>query len=54
MQRKVRMLIKENYHQINHFIVFKGAMNYHKNIFSASHGIAYIKYTNTQLKPVEL
>ena len=34
------MLIKKNYQQINYFNVFKGAMKYHENIFSASQNIA--------------
>ena len=34
------MLIKKKYQQINHFIVFKSAMKYRENIFSASQDIA--------------
>ena len=34
------MLIKKTYQQINNFIVFKGAMKYHKNVFSANQDIA--------------
>ena len=36
------MLIKNTYQQINHnhFVVFKGAMKYQENTFSASQDIA--------------
>ena len=34
------MLIKKTYQQINHFVVFKGAMKYQENTFSASQDIA--------------
>ena len=34
------MLIKKTYQQINHFIVFKGAMRYQEKIFSASQDIS--------------
>ena len=37
------MLIKKTYEQINHFIVFKGAMKYREKIFSASQDIASIQ-----------
>ena len=34
------MRVKKDYQQINHFVVFKGAMKYQENIFSASQDIA--------------
>ena len=47
------MLIKKNYQQINHFIVFKGAMKYHENICSASQDIASTKNAQVaKVKPV--
>ena len=47
------MLIKKHYQQIDHFIVFKGAMKYHENIFSASQDIASTKNAQGgKLKPV--
>ena len=47
------MLIKKTYQQINRFIVFKGAMKYHENIFSASQDIASTQNAQEgKLKPV--
>ena len=47
------MLIKNTYQQINHFIVFKGAMKYQENIFSASQDIASTQNAQgAELKPV--
>ena len=47
------MLIKKTYQQMNHFIVFKGAMKYQENIFSASQDIASTqKVQGAELKPV--
>ena len=47
------MLIKKTYQQINHFIVFKGAMKYQENIFSASQDIASTQNAQgAELKPV--
>ena len=44
------MLIKKNYQQVTHFIVFKDAIKYHENIFSASQDIANAQ--GAKLKPV--
>ena len=47
------MLIKKNYQQINNFIVFKGAMKYHENIFYAGQDIASTyNAQGGKLKPV--
>ena len=47
------MLIKKTYQQINHFIVFKGAMKYQKNIFSTSQDTASKRNAQgAELKPV--
>ena len=47
------MLIKKTYLQINHFIVFKGAMKFQENIFPASQEIASTQNVpGAELKPV--
>ena len=47
------MLIKKTYQQINHFIVLKGSIKYHENIFSVSQDIASTQNTQVaELKPV--
>ena len=47
------MLIKKTHQEINHFIVFKGAMKYQENIFSTSQDTTSTQNAQgAELKPV--